>query len=119
MTFGWEWLGLLRRGSSRVETFKKAYDRVLMEVLWRCLGKKGVSIKDMYNSVKTSVRTVGEDIKHFSIEVGLYQGSALSLFLFEIVLDELIRNIQGVMSWCMLFTDDIILIDKTRVGLND
>ena len=42
----------------------------------------------------------------------------MSLFLFTIVMDELIRGIQDEIPWCMLFTDDIVLIDETREGEN-
>ncbi|XP_059313681.1 uncharacterized protein LOC132064641 [Lycium ferocissimum] len=34
-------------------------------------------------------------------------------------MDKLTRHIQGEVSWCMLFTDDIVLIDETRSGVND
>jgi len=34
-----------------------------------------------------------------------------------IVVDKLIREIQDELPWCMLFADDIILIDETRVGV--
>jgi len=33
-------------------------------------------------------------------------------------MNELIIAIQDEISWCMLFTDDIILVDKTRAGVN-
>ncbi|XP_070013810.1 uncharacterized protein [Nicotiana sylvestris] len=33
-------------------------------------------------------------------------------------MDVLSRQIQGEMSWCMLFADDIVLIDETRSGVN-
>jgi len=65
---------------------KKAYDRVLREVLWSCLEKKGVSplyirvIKDMYEGGRTSVRTPGGVTSDFAVGMGLHQGSALSLF---------------------------------------
>jgi len=66
---------------------EKAYDTVPCEVMWECLKKKEVSvahikvIKDMYKGVKTSVMTSTGDIEYFPIDIGLYKGSNLSLFL--------------------------------------
>ena len=64
-------------------------------------------IKDMYDDTKTRVRTVGGDSEHFPVVMRLYQGSALSPFLFALVMDVLSRHIQGEVPWCMLFADDI------------
>nr|XP_018633176.1 uncharacterized protein LOC108948481 [Nicotiana tomentosiformis] len=72
------------------------------------------AIKDMYEEANTRVRTSD----HFPVEMGLNQGSTLSLFLFALALDVLTRNIQGEVLWCMLFADDIVLIDETRGGVN-
>jgi len=33
-------------------------------------------------------------------------------------MDELIRGIQDEIPWCMLFVDDVVLIDETREGVN-
>ncbi|GMP92000.1 hypothetical protein CsSME_00042421 [Camellia sinensis var. sinensis] len=33
-------------------------------------------------------------------------------------MDELTRNIQDDVSWCMLFADDMVLVDETREGVN-
>ncbi len=53
-------------------------------------------LKDMYEGGTTIAHTVGGDARDFPILVGLYQ-----------------ENIP----WCMMFTDDIVLINETR-GVN-
>ncbi|KAL6561568.1 hypothetical protein OROMI_017169 [Orobanche minor] len=102
---------------------EKAYDKVPREVLWWALAKNGVSrkyidiIKDMYEGASTSVRTNVGRTEEFPITIGVHQGSALSPFLFAIVMDELTRGIQNDVPWCMMFADDIVLIDETKVGV--
>ena len=39
-------------------------------------------------------------------------------FFFTIVMDELTKRIQDEISWCIVFADDIILIDQIRDRLN-
>ncbi len=58
-----------------------------------------------------------EGTRDFLISVGLYQGSAVSHYLFTLVLDKLIKHIQESISWYMMFADDIVLIDETREGV--
>ena len=76
------------------------------------------AIMDMYNKVKTKVRTSGGDTGHFLSDIGLHQGSTFNLFLFTIVMYELTKGSQDEISWCMVFANDIVLIDENRDGLN-
>jgi hypothetical protein len=68
----------------------------------------------MYDNVMTSVQTSVEDTNDFQINIGLHQGLALSPYLFALVMDEVTRDIQGGIPWCMLFADDVILVDESR-----
>jgi hypothetical protein len=72
----------------------------------------------MYDNIVTSVRTSDGDTNDFPINIGLHQGSALSPYLFALVMDEVTRDIQGGIHWCMLFADDMILVDESRTGVD-
>jgi hypothetical protein len=75
-------------------------------------------IKDMYDKVVTSVRTIDGDKNVFPINIGLHQGSALSPYIFALVIDEVTRDIQGDIPWCMFFAGDVVLEDESREGVN-
>ncbi|WP_375619007.1 hypothetical protein, partial [Bartonella sp. AC134YNZD] len=68
----------------------------------------------------TMVRSAVGDTSAFSISVGLHQwlhqGSALSLF--AIFVDELTKYVQEDVPWCMLFANNIVLVDDTKEGVN-
>jgi hypothetical protein len=57
---------------------------------------------------------VTENTNDFLINIGLHQESTLSLYLFTLVMDEVTRDLQCGILWCMLFTDDVILVDESR-----
>jgi hypothetical protein len=75
-------------------------------------------IIDMYDNVVTSVRTSNGDSNDFPINIRLHQGSALSPYLFASVMDEVTSDIQGGIPWCMLFADDVVLVDESRTGVD-
>jgi len=72
---------------------EKAYDRVPRQEVWNCLRMKNVEekhirlIQDMYTGSRTRVRCAAGETDDFDVTVGLHQGSALSPFLFAIVID--------------------------------
>ncbi|GJY90157.1 retrovirus-related pol polyprotein LINE-1, partial [Tanacetum coccineum] len=103
---------------------EKAYDSVLRELIWKTLVNKGTSrryikvIRDMYDGAKTRVRTSIGNTEFFPLDVGLHQGSAISPYLFALILDELLRGIQEDIPWCLIFADDIVLVSDSAEGLN-
>ena len=42
----------------------------------------------------------------------------MSPYLFALVIDEGTRDIQGDIPWCMLFADDVVLIEESRSGVS-
>ena len=62
-----------------------------------------VGARDMYTNVVTSVRAVDSENDTFPITIGLHQGSTLSPYIFDLVMDEVTKDIQGDIPWCMLF----------------
>jgi hypothetical protein len=70
----------------------------------------------MYDNIVTSISD--RDTNDFPINIRLHQGSALSPCLFALVMDEVTKNIQGSIRWCMLFVDDVVLMDESRTGVD-
>ncbi|KAK3506629.1 hypothetical protein QTP70_011149 [Hemibagrus guttatus] len=99
---------------------EKAYDRVPREELWYCMRKSGVAekyvrvVQDMYERSRTVVRCAVGQTEEFKVEVGLHQGSALSPFLFAIVIDQLSEEVRQESPWTMMFADDIVICSESR-----
>lgn len=74
-------------------------------------------IKDKYANTSICVKTWMGKTKVFSMKVDLHQGSALSPYLFAFLTDELTCNIQYDALWCILFVDNVVLIDISREGV--
>ncbi|KAK3516372.1 hypothetical protein QTP70_009934 [Hemibagrus guttatus] len=99
---------------------EKAYDRVPREELWYCMRKSGVAekyvrvVQDMYERSRTVVRCAVGQTEEFKVEVALHQGSALSPFLFAIVMDQLSEEVRQESPWTMMFADDIVICSESR-----
>lgn len=68
-------------------------------------------IQNMYESSRTSIKSMYGVKEDFNVEVGVHQGSDLSPYLFSEVIDEVTKEIQGEI-WCIRFFDEIVLVKK-------
>ena len=99
---------------------EKAYDKVPLEELWYCMRKPGIVekhmqlVQDMYEGSETVVRCAVGTTESFKVKVGLHQGSALSPFLFAVIMDRLTDEVRREPPWTMLFSDDIVICEETR-----
>ena len=70
----------------------------------------------MYEESETVVRCGVGTTESFKVKVGLHQGSALSPFLFAVIMDRLTNEVRRETPWTMLFADDCDLRrDKEEV----
>ena len=99
---------------------EKAYDRVPREERWYCMRKSRIVekyvqlVQDMYEESETVVRCAVGTTESFKIKVGLHQGSALSPFLFAVVMDRLTDEVRREPPWTIVFADDIVICKETR-----
>ena len=104
---------------------EKAYDRVPRSEVWRSMRLKGIKekyvriVKDMYKNAKTRVRSAVGTTEPFSVKVGLHQGSSLSPYLFNLLMDVLLVETSKEAPWTMLFADDIVLVAERREELQE
>ena len=99
---------------------EKAYDRVPRQEVWRCMREKGVSekyvriVNDMYREATTQVRSSVGTTEKFEVKVGLHQGSALSPYIFDMVMDVIVAEVKDQVPWSVLFADDIVLVTTSK-----
>ena len=71
----------------------------------------------LYENSITAVKCAVGTSDWFNVQVGLHQGSALSPFLFALVLDRWTDNVRQESPWNLMYADDIVIYDKTREQL--
>ena len=106
---------------------EKAYDRVPRSEVWRSMRSKGVKekyeyvkvVQDMYREATTRVRSTVGTTEPFQVKVGLHQGSALSPYLFNLLMDVMVEEVTKEAPWRMIFADDIVLISESHEKLQE
>jgi Reverse transcriptase (RNA-dependent DNA polymerase) len=100
---------------------EKAYDKIPRNMMWWALEKKRVQkkyvtlIKDMYVNVVTCVRACDDESDAFPIKIGLHKESALSLYIFTLVMDEINDFESYNVSYIVVFS--IVLCIVYRIEL--
>ena len=113
--------------------FKKAFDFVVMDVLWFKLIQNGVRgkilnvIQSMYSNIKSRIKFNDNLSNAFSSYIGVRQGECLSPFLFSMYINdlenELMQNgVEGIdmgmlKLYLLLYADDIVIFSNTSDGL--
>lgn len=103
----------------------QVYDRVPGKVMYWSLRKRRVPekirlVKMLYEGAKTTVQTRYGETESFPVEVGPHQGSALSPYLFLIVLDTITMDVRDNEDlWELLFADDLVIIADTEEELQE
>ena len=112
--------------------FSKAYDSIPRNNLWAKLKQKGLcgrlynALISLYKTVKSCVRINGLTTDFFDVNCGLKQGCLLSPLLFNLYIDDLVRDmnllnigidIDDEKLCILLYADDVILIADTEADL--
>ena len=63
---------------------------------------------------RNSGEVCSRNYRKFKVKVGLYHGSALSPFLFAVIMDRPTDKVRREPPWTMLFADDIVVCKETR-----
>jgi exonuclease III len=136
-------IGLMRvigeRLTERCKTFvicfvdlEKAFDRVNWDRLLVILKNKGIEwkerrlIRNLYKDQRVIVRVGNKESKEIELGRGVRQGCCLSPILFNIYLEEMIREIEMKMKGvkiggrkvsCVRFADDMAVLAEDQKGL--
>ena len=91
---------------------EKAYDRIPREKIWRCSRERNVPVQDMYRGCRTVVRSAAGESNIFGVEVGLHQGSALSPYVFILLMDVLTEEVRKDVPGAKIIKKNIKLDSK-------
>ena len=111
---------------------RKAFDTVWQNGLFYNLFNAGINgktwriIRKLFNHFKCSVQVAGKLSDSFEAEQGIHQGAPMSMFLYEIAVNNLLKelncsiygaNILECKIACPAFADDITLMSVSLEGM--
>lgn len=116
--------------------FRKAFDSVHRESLWKIMQSYGIPekiigiVKSFYDNSRCAIRCGGEVGEWFRIVTGVRQGCVLSPLIFALVVDWVMQRATGQghtgLKWIdgdrlsdLDFADDIALLDNTWEGIKE
>ena len=70
-------------------------------------------VQEMYQGATTRVKSKRGISEHFEVGIGFHQGSALSPFLFIMLIDALSQDVRTELTWELLYADDLAMIATT------
>lgn len=116
----------------------KCFDSIYRNALWLKMYKSGIKgkllriVKDMYENVKSCVKSCTSYSDYFSYAVGLRQGEVMSPILFSLFVEDLEfyllnntasvysgLNIDDIVLILLLFADDMAILGKTPEELQE
>jgi len=115
--------------------FRKAFDMVNRNAMWKILQQYGIHgnmyriLQAMYRNVTCCVQSRGQLSEYFLSTVGVKQGCNLSPLIFSCIINELAKNIinrgkhgvqlmsDSTQLFLLLFADDMVLLSDTPTGL--
>lgn len=117
--------------------FRKAFDSINRDVLWRILAAYGMEgrllrmLKAVYSNVQSSVRCEGRYSDSFACNRGLKQGCKMSPTIFSLLVNYVAKFVikygkHGIqlmpdssIVYLLMFADDIVLVSDTVIGLQN
>ena len=71
----------------------------------------------MYRGCQAKMRSAAGESDSFKVDMGLHQGSALSPYLFIMVMDVMAEGVRKEVPESMMFADDIVLCGGREVDM--
>ena len=91
---------------------ERVFDRVLKEIIWWALRRKGVmereikAMKEMYMNIRACVKVESMRSKSFDVKVGVHQESIPSALLLAVVINEIRKGVVKE----LLYANDLVLL---------